>query len=137
MCSPKIFAAVTLGAVLAASGCGRGGGGAEPGTASYCVESLIRAAKTGDVDLYLSVLPSEASAAAEASRGLLGDKFDELMKPQLAATASGVKDARVTGEVVTGNKAKVTLTDAKGETVVIDCIKEADGWKLDLKMNMK
>ena len=132
MSSVKILAAVVLGVAVMSSGCGRSGPSAEPGTPSYCVESLIESARDGDIDLYLSVLPSELRDQAEKSRSMMGDKFDDFMRKQLAQTAAQVKGCSVTGEEIDGDTAKVTVTHPSGDTTVIDCIEEADGWKLDL-----
>ena len=125
---------IILGAaMLAALGCGRGARfSAEPGTPSHTVERLMKAAETGDVELYLSVLPAQVRAMSEQSRKMLGDQFDALMKTQLAATAAGVKGATVTGEKVTGTRAAVTVKGADGSTADIPCVKEGDKWVLDL-----
>ncbi len=126
------MAAVVLAAAALSAGCGRGGPKAKPGTPSYCVESLMRSATDGDIDLYLSVLPTDMRDVAEKSREMMGDKFDDFMLKQMASTARQVKGASITSEEIDGDTAKVTVTTSSGDTVVIDCAKEDDGWKLDL-----
>jgi len=133
----KMLAAVLVaGAVLANSGCGRGDGegGAEPGTPSYCIQTLMKATKDGDVDLYMTVMPAQFTAHMKKSRPMMGDKFEPIMQKQLANTAASMEGARITGEKLNGDKATVTVTSPDGSTAEMPCIKEADGWKLDLNM---
>jgi hypothetical protein len=104
----------------------------EEGTPSYTVETLIIAYETQDIDMYLSVLPAKMRTAAEASRAMMGDMFEDTMKKQLSQWGLQVKGASVTDEKVEGDKATVTLSNEAGKTVNVPCIKESDGWKIDV-----
>ena len=104
----------------------------EPGTPSYTIETFIKAADIGDIDLYLSVLPQEARMAAESSRQAMGDNFDNFMQSQMSHNSSQLKGAKITGETIDGDYAEVTLASADGDNVTFDLIKEDDGWKLDI-----
>ena len=132
----EIAAAILAGlALLVLSGCGKEyRSTSQPGTASSTVKTLIKAVEDDDIDAYLSVLPAEIRAVSEQSRQMLGAKFDEVMSKQLATNRKQVEGARVTGEKIDGDTAKVTLTSGSGEPITFDLVREGDEWKLDLDM---
>jgi hypothetical protein len=127
-----MYAAVVLGIMIYVStSCCSRGYTTDPGTPSFTIESLMIAAETGDVDLYLSILPSKLRQKAEAGRSMMGDNYDETMRQQMDVTASQIKGASVTGETIKGDKATVTVLK-EGQAITILCIRESDGWKLGI-----
>lgn len=59
-------------------------------------------------------------------------EFKRTMKSNLNQNKTHMKDARVTGEKINGNKATVTVTVSTGESFPMDLVREDDGWALDV-----
>jgi hypothetical protein len=118
--------------VVAVMGCGQKSPTIEEGTPSYTIEMFMKAVRTGDLDLYLKLMPAEAYAQASQSRRVMGANFDQMMQKQLSWNKSELKGAQITGETIDGNSATVSILGHDGDTVEMGLIQEPDGWKIDI-----
>jgi len=99
-------------------------------TPSATVARFIRAVSDGDVETYLSLLPTQDRMRAEASRQAAGEHFDATLRGSLDSMERMVAGAEVVDERISGSTAVVTVRNRAGSDISWRCVREPDGWKV-------